>query len=150
MHECSKAVMRRLSDSAFITKYLVGDGIDIAGEPDSLALYAELFPAIRSLRVFDSRQEDAQALGTIADESYDFVHNGNCLVRMEDPAEALRSWFRVLRPGGHLVFTVPDEDLYEQGVFPSTNNPHHRWTATIYKQRSWSPRSINLLDLLTG
>jgi len=29
MHETSKAVLRRLHDSRYITRYFVGDGIDI-------------------------------------------------------------------------------------------------------------------------
>jgi hypothetical protein len=43
---------------------------------------------------------------------------------------------------------VPDEDLYEQGVFPSTFNRDHKWTFTIFKTKSWCDRSINLLDLI--
>jgi hypothetical protein len=54
----------------------------------------------------------------------------------------------VLRPGGHLVVTVPDEDLYEQGVFPSTFNRDHKHTFTIFKHASWSARSLNVLSLL--
>ena len=43
---------------------------------------------------------------------------------------------------------MPDEDLYEQGVFPSTYNLDHKHTFTIFKKRSWSSQSINLLSLL--
>ena len=43
---------------------------------------------------------------------------------------------------------VPDEDLYEQGVFPSTFNADHKWTFTISKSESWIDKSINLFDLL--
>lgn len=46
------------------------------------------------------------------------------------------------------MVTVPDEDLYEQGVFPSTFNLDHKWTLTIFKRSSWSHRSVNVLDLL--
>ena len=63
-------------------------------------------------------------------------------------AEGLRNWTRVVKPGGYLVITVPDEDLYEQGVFPSTFNRDHKWTFTIFKARSWSTRSLNILDLI--
>jgi hypothetical protein len=44
---------------------------------------------------------------------------------------------------------VPDEDLYEQGVWPSRFNAGHRWSFTIHKSPSWSPVSINLADLLS-
>ena len=33
-----------------------------------------------------------------------------------DPVSVLREMRRVVKPGGHVVVTVPDEDLYEQGV----------------------------------
>jgi hypothetical protein len=56
----------------------------------------------------------------------------------------------VVKPGGYLVVTVPDEDLYEQGLWPSTFNPDHKHTFTIYKTSSWSPVSINVLALLAG
>jgi hypothetical protein len=55
---------------------------------------------------------------------------------------------RILKRGGHLVCMVPDEDLYERGVFPSTFNPDHKHTLTIHKKKSWSPVSVNLLDLI--
>jgi SAM-dependent methyltransferase len=69
---------------------------------------------------------------------------------MREPAIALDHWIRVLKPGGHLVMLVPDEDLYEQGVFPSTFNTDHKWTFTISKLASWSPRSLNVTDLMNG
>src|SRR3546814_1757808 len=63
-------------------------------------------------------------------------------------SEGLRNWFRILKPGGHLIVTVPDEDLYEQGIFPSAYNPDHKWTFTIWKIASWSPKSRNPIDLV--
>lgn len=57
-------------------------------------------------------------------------------------------WLRVLKPNGHLVITIPEEDLYEQGIFPSTNNDDHKWTFTIAKAKSWSNKSINLASFL--
>ncbi|MBU6163178.1 MAG: hypothetical protein KGO50_18860, partial [Myxococcales bacterium] len=52
--------------------------------------------------------------------------------------------------GGHLIVTVPDEDLYEQGVFPSTFNRDHKWTFTVLKPASWSEKSLNVVDLVRG
>jgi SAM-dependent methyltransferase len=150
MHECSKAVARRLHDARFATRWFVGDGIDIGAGEDPLANYGELFPAIRSCRAWDVQDGDAQTLPGLADESFDFVHSSHCLEHMRDPREALDHWIRVLRPGGHLVVIVPDEDLYEQGVFPSTFNTDHKWTFTIAKFASWSAKSLNIVDLLSG
>src|SRR5258706_4116164 len=66
---------------------------------------------------------------------------------MNEPKKAVLEWWQLVKPGGHLFFTMPDEDLYEQGVFPSRFNPDHKATFTISKARSWSPVSINVLDL---
>jgi SAM-dependent methyltransferase len=150
MRECSKSIARRLTQPAFITRYFRGAGVDIGGFPDPLALYAELFPLLRSVRIWDLPDGDAQIMEGVADDTFDFVHSSHCLEHLRDPREGLANWLRVVKPGGHLIVTVPDEDLYEQGIFPSTFNRDHKWTFTLYKERSWSERSINVLDLLRG
>lgn len=150
MKECSKSIQRRLADAKFATRYFVGRGLDVGGKPDPLALYLELFPLATSIRTWDWEDGDAQLLATEQDESYDFVHSSHCLEHLVDVREGLLNWFRVIRPGGHLVVVVPDEDLYEQGVFPSTFNRDHKHTFTLWKPRSWSPASVNVLELLTA
>lgn len=148
MKECSKSIPRRLSDSNFLRKYFVGHGVDIGGKPDPLALYAELFVGIKSLRTWDWEDGDAQFMQGVADGTFDFVHSSHCLEHLVDPIAGLRTWMRVIKAGGHLVITVPDEDLYEQGTFPSTFNRDHKWTFTTFKPRSWSQRSLNVVDLV--
>lgn len=141
------SIQRRLHDIRFATRYLVGRGLDIGAGADSLALYAELFPRVTQVDTWDVAEGDAKVLATIPDNAYDFVYSSHCLEHLVDPREGLRNWFRVLKPGGYLVVVVPDEDLYEQGVFPSTFNADHKWTFSIHKNESWSDRSINVLDL---
>lgn len=148
MKECSKSIQRRLTDSNFLRRYFVGDGIDIGGKPDPLSLYQEFFPLVKHIKTWDWEDGDAQFLSGVADNSMDFVHSSHCLEHLVDPHEGIRNWLRVVREGGHLVITVPDEDLYEQGVFPSTFNRDHKWTFTVFKDRSWSHCSINLLDVI--
>lgn len=148
MQECGKASLRRLHQPNFATRYFVGQGIDIGGGDDPLSLYTELFPRITSVMDWDWEQGDAQFLEGVEDERFDFVHSSHCLEHLEDPRQGLQTWFRVLKPGGHMIITVPDEDLYEQGVFPSRYNGDHKWTFTIHKTHSWSQRSLNLLDLI--
>lgn len=148
MKECSKSISRRLADVNFTNRYFVGSGIDIGGKPDPLMLYAELFAKLDHVRTWDWEDGDAQFLSSLADDSIDFVHSSHCLEHLQDPFEGLANWLRVVKPGGHLVITVPDEDMYEQGIFPSTFNHDHKWTFTVFKEKSWSDRSINILDLL--
>jgi len=139
---------RRLQDARFSNRWLVGMGIDIGGGNDSIAVYAQLFPRIQTVTVYDMPQGDAQYLANVPDGAFDFLYSGHCLEHMVDPRIALRNWLRVVKPGGHLVITVPDEDLYEQGVWPSTFNYDHKHTFTMFKRTSWSPVSINVLDML--
>lgn len=150
MKECSKAALRRASDSAFVTRYLCGVGLDIGGAPDPLFLHKNLFPRMERVDVWDLPQGDAQFLDGIADDSFDFVHSSHCLEHLINPIEGLKNWFRVVKPGGYLIVSVPDEDLYEQGTFPSTYNQDHKWTFTLFKTRSWNPRSINVMYLIQG
>lgn len=148
MREASKSMMRRLHDSRFATRYFVGSGMDIGAGTDPISLYRELFPAMRELRAWDMPDGDAQLLAGVADESLDFVHSSHCLEHMRDPVQALQNWFRVLKPGGHMVCVIPDEDLYEQGLFPSSFNADHKWTFSLWKAASWSKKSVNLFELL--
>jgi SAM-dependent methyltransferase len=148
MKECSKSINRRLADSRFVRKYFVGNGIDIGGKPDPLAIYQEFFPLMTDVRTWDVEDGDAQFLETVDDNSYEFVHSSHCLEHLHEPVQGLKNWLRVIKEDGYLIITVPDEDLYEQGEFPSTFNLDHKWTFTVYKPTSWSDRSINVLDLI--
>jgi SAM-dependent methyltransferase len=148
--ECSKSIARRQRDPAFARFYFRGEGVDIGGKPDPLALYSELFPAITSVRTWDLEDGDAQFMAGVADNTFDFVHSSHCLEHLHDAAEGLKNWLRVVKPGGYVIVMIPDEDMYEQGVFPSTFNRDHKATFTIYKSKSWSPVSVNVLDLLRG
>ena len=148
MKECSKSIQRRMSDPKFLKSYFQGNGIDIGGKPDPLSLYTELFPLLDFVRTWDIEDGDAQILDGVDDNSCDFIHSSHCLEHLYDPYEGLENWIRVVKEGGYIVFTVPDEDLYEQGVFPSTFNQDHKWTFTISKVKSWSDKSINILNLV--
>ncbi len=144
----SKSVVRRQRDPNFISRYFVGDGIDIGGYPDPLSLYTELFPLINKVKIWDLDDGDAQFMEGVLTESVDFVTSSHCLEHLRNPIEGLINWFRILKPGGYLVLTFPDEDLYEQGEWPSKRNQDHKWTFTINKKISWSEKSIRIFDLL--
>lgn len=150
MHESSKSIFSKLKDSRYATRYLIGDGIDIGAGNDSLFLYHEFFPLMKSCQSWDLPDGNAQDMASIPDDTLDFVHSSHCLEHMENPLIALNNWIRILKPGGHLICLIPDEDLYEQGVFPSTFNSDHKHTFSIYKKKSWSTNSINITDILTS
>ena len=118
---------------------LQGEGIDIGCGPD---------PVIPNVQRFDLEQGDANHPSQyLNNKKFDFVFSSHCLEHMHDPAITLQDWYSMVKPGGFLFFIVPDEDLYEQGVFPSRFNTDHKATFTISKSQSWSPRSFNVFKL---
>jgi SAM-dependent methyltransferase len=146
-YETKKANKRRKKMPLFKDKAFVGKGIDIGCGKDILD--RKVFKKITSIEGFELADGNAQYIHKHKEkESYDFVYSSNCLEHMDEPLDALRSWYSLVKLGGYLIFTVPDEDLYEQGVFPSRYNYDHKWTFTIYKEKSWSEKSINIVDLV--
>jgi SAM-dependent methyltransferase len=148
MNETSKSVIRRFYDIRYCNTYFVGKGIDIGCGADSIGKYSEQFPLMTELRPWDWADGDAEQMASLANGTYDFVHSSHCLEHVKDPYTAFKNWLRILKPNGYMIVTVPDEDMYEQGNWPSHYNPDHKTTWTILKAESWSPVSINLWDFL--
>src|SRR5664279_2686764 len=115
-----------------------GRGIDIGCGPD---------PVKPDARRFDLEDGDANVASQYVKAQFDFVYSSHCLEHMHDPRMTILDWWKLVKPGGYLFVVVPDEDLYEQGVFPSRFNDDHKATFTITKSKSWSPKSINVLEL---
>lgn len=149
MNETSKGMVRRLHDVRFVTRYFVGEGINVGAGTDHLSFYGSLFPLMGGVKEWDVGDGDGMLLESVKDETYDFLHSSHCLEHLQDPMVALNNWIRVVKPGGHIIFTVPDEDLFEQGIWPSyTAGEDHITSWTIAKTESWSPRSCSLLAML--
>lgn len=66
---------------------------------------------------------------------------------MRDPGHALTQWWALVKPGGYLITVVPDENLYEQGIWPSAFNPDHKFAFTLGPTDSTKPHLLNLSDL---
>lgn len=115
-----------------------GKGIDIGCGPD---------PVTPDARRFDMEHGDANHISQYVKEEFDFVYSSHCLEHMHDPRLTILDWWKLVKPGGYLFVMVPDEDLYEQGVFPSRFNYDHKATFTLSKAKSWSPLSCNVLNL---
>lgn len=128
-----------------------GQGIDVSDAAHSLPL--EEWPAITACERFDLSSENIGYIGdTRSKECYDFIYGCRFLEKARAPARALAQCWSLIKPRGYLGMLVADEDLFEQGKWPSRFDPRHQWTFTIHKPAgeagSWSPRSINLLQLI--
>src|SRR5262245_49806129 len=112
MNETSKSQPHREARGDF-DKYLKGNGIDIGAGHDVLVVKEG------TVRAWDVPDGDAQLMAGVADESFDFVYSSHCLEHLDSVPEALKNWVRILKPGGHLYFIVPDYILYEKMCWPS-------------------------------
>ena len=117
---------------------LAGKGLDIGAGADPIAPTAQ---------VFDLQHGDAARIDEFLNDSYDYVFSSHCLEHMRDPTDALRRWWSLVRPGGHLILIVPEETLYEQGFWPSIFNDDHKATFRLVEQ-TWSPVSFRVQDLV--
>jgi SAM-dependent methyltransferase len=136
--EASKT--RRVRGPDFEKKFLQGRVIDIGCGPDKIVAHAE---------PFDLEHGDAQAIATLRPKAaYDAVCSSHCLEHMRDVPQALSQWWTLVRPGGYLVLVVPDEDLYEQGGWPSLFNRDHKATFRLNKTDTWSPVSYDIAKLV--
>lgn len=134
MDEASKT--NAIRDLGFKKRYLIGRIIDIGCGKDLVCAGAE---------PFDMPDGDAQEIASLRDNNvYDTVHSSHCLEHMRDPVYALNQWWTLVKPGGHLIIVVPDEDLYEQGFWPSRFNHDHKATFRLNNQTSWSPVSYDI------
>ena len=119
--------------------FVIGATLDIGAGRD---------PVSPGAIVFDKLQGNAEHIFEhFEHQSFDTVFSSHCLEHINEPRLVIRDWFALVKPGGHLFVIVPDEDLYEQGHFPSIFNNDHKSTFTISKSASWSPKSVNLLEI---
>ena len=142
-YETSKASPRRRREGYF-DRFFMGRGIDIGAGDDPI------LPIGPDCLFWDLAQGDAQLLAGIPENYFDWVYSSHCLEHLRNPYQAIQRWWAVLKPGGWLLVVVPDEDLYEQGNWPSLFNSDHKWTFTAHKTHSWSPVSVNVTDLVSG
>lgn len=137
MFEAEKT--NQVRGQVFFDTYMSGRVIDIGSGNDLVVPHAE---------PFDLDQGNANLIDEVLEvESYDCVHSSHCLEHMHDPVDALRRWWKLVKSGGYLVVVVPDENLYEQGAWPSRFNPDHKATFRMNKEDTWSPCSYDLAKL---
>lgn len=139
---------RKMSDEATKIKEKFGElekiifkgtGIDIGCGDD---------PIFEDVRPFDMADGDANKITKYVHEKFDFVFSSHALEHMINPFDAIVEWWKLVKENGYMYIVVPDEDLYEQGVFPSRWNADHKHTFTIFKHSSWSKNSVNIIDLI--
>ncbi len=117
--ETVKEHARRVAEGWF-DAYVRDPGIDLGCGDDPLT------PTFRQWD-YDRGDGDATFLHGIPDGCFATVYASHLLEHLHDPVTALRNWWRVLKPGGHLIVCVPHRDLYEKRKeLPSRWNADHK------------------------
>jgi SAM-dependent methyltransferase len=135
--ETSKTNLHR--DQAFFDAYFSSSVIDIGCGEDLVVPHA---------RPFDVAQGDANCITKFVSETFACVHSSHCLEHMNDPAAALREWWQLVAPEGHLIVVIPDEALYEQGYWPSLFNTDHKWAFSLSLARCGKAHILNPVSLV--
>ena len=78
--------------------------------------------------------ENAQSLDLFAGQSCDAIFSSHLLehINYEMVPKTLTDWCRVIKPGGHLMLYLPDEDTYPK-VGEKYANPDHKWNVNYDK-----------------
>ena len=87
--ETTKAHSRRVKEG-FFKNYCEGVGLDIGFGSDLVT---------KNAKGYDFEHGNAQYLKGMKDSSYDFVYSSHTIEHLPDPAEGVKNWFRVLKPG---------------------------------------------------
>lgn len=132
MKETSKAMKRRFAEETFPWREIfTGNGLDVGSGDDPLT-------CARPFDLPDGGGDDIRDFFPVG-EKFDFIHASQVLEHMIDPVRALHSWIDLVRPGGHIVATVPDWELYEKQTWPSRWNAGHRSTWSMGIQHLAAP-----------
>jgi len=122
--EARKTLERKLRNG-FIDRYLSGPAILDIGYKGYEQDVVPILPHAIGIDL-DYPGYDGHRL-PFADASQDAVFSSHCLEHIADYRQALAEWFRVLKPGGHLVIVVPHQFLYEKRTgLPSRWNEDHK------------------------
>jgi SAM-dependent methyltransferase len=122
MAETIKSHEKRLGEGWY-ERFAPADckGLDIGSGPDPIHRQSGTWTR------WDKPQGDATHLKGAPDASFDTVYASHLLEHLDDPITALGNWWRVLKPGGHLIICVPHRDLYEKKkTLPSLWNGEHK------------------------
>lgn len=135
--EAYKAAKRRMSEAPeFWANVFSGKGIDLGCgcAPIGLEHYPKITQNFAWDKVLNSRH-DVSSL-PFDDKEFNWAHASHVLEHVENPIATCNEWMRVLTPGGWLVITVPDFNLYERDQWPSRFNPDHKSTWSIEMAKS--------------
>jgi predicted SAM-dependent methyltransferase len=117
-----------------LVPYTRGRGLDLGCGPNKgfphfigvdSGIDRQLFGVEMKPDIFVDTCERLPMFGSAA---FDFVFSSHLLEHIEysKVPSTLKEWWRLIKPGGHLVLYLPDEDEYPKVGQPGAN-PDHKW-----------------------
>lgn len=70
---------------------------------------------------------NAETLDDIPDASFDVVHSSWCLMHLSDPVRALKTWHRIVKPGGGIVACRDGKDFTIVAMQPDLPTVRKCW-----------------------
>lgn len=141
LHTSPRFRRRVRARAELAAQYLAGTGIEIGALHMPLPLpsgahvkYLDRLPVENQRMLYPELSllplvpvdivDDAEDLGSLPDESQDFLIANHVIEHMQNPIAALERWLQVLRPGGVLFFAVPDKRYTFDKHRPLTSIEH--------------------------
>lgn len=141
---------------ALVTRARMAYGLDIYGiEPSVNEFTATLDVGKRLLSHFglpaDALRDAFGENIPFPDEHFDMVYSSNVLEHVQSPQDVINESLRVLKPGGILLFVVPNYGSWWEGHYGILWLPHlPAWLAKIYvRMFGRDPHYIDTLNLLS-
>lgn len=107
-----------------VASFLRGRGIDLGCGNEKIApdaLGVDLYGEEADIRL-DLGAPDSLAM--FADGGFDYVYSSHCLEDFKETRVILEQWWRLVRPGGHLILYGPDPDYYPHKDTAGANPSH--------------------------
>jgi len=149
MAETSKAKARREAEG-FYEEYIIGKSVIDVGV-GRLDTHDGADPICSHAEMHDKDICDATTMEAYADESFDTVYASHILEHLTDPITAIQNWIRICKPGGHIIISIPDRDLYERKKeLPSKWNADHKYFYLMdesYPPHTFSFKSVVMTAL---
>lgn len=110
--------------------YLTKGGLDVGCGPSKVWAHLIGIDSGKDTQLFGVRMKpdmvvpDAANLGIFATGSMENVFSSHLLEHIVDWQAALREWWRLVKPGGHVILYLPHRDLYPRIGQPGANTDH--------------------------
>ncbi|MEN6440734.1 MAG: methyltransferase domain-containing protein [Syntrophobacter sp.] len=146
----SRKTHKKRIETGFYKNYMSGTGLDIG----FLGYVEGVVPILPGATGIDLNYPGYDGIRLpFPDDSQDYVFSSHVLEHVADYTAVLREWHRVVKPGGHIVITVPHWHLYEKRQSPPSdwNKDHKRFytpgTLMAELEESLTPNTYRVVHL---